>query len=337
MGIIPQGRGGISPVVVPKTVKGGVIGGPGYGGAKSAGGGGGVPKLPSFGDLFGGGGGGAKPPQTTVLNGKAMVMGPGGWVAQDSADGKSILSGGGPIQKQQGGPGSLKPGAYDPGGGPNLSNYAQKDPRIEQANRMLDQRYQQSASKEGQMDPYLMESIQNLRTQMGSDQTGRATNRALSSIRDQASGLEQAARERSAMTGQGGGMMGKISEAAQRQGAKAASDIQLAQQQRKDALTLGGHQILGSPAQLEQQRTAQTNALLGQITGSAGQGAQLGLQQQGLGLESWKAANDVGLRKQALDQQMALAPYDLAQRQMGLYGSYLDLLGKAGYGGGYGY
>lgn len=336
-----QGLTGVSPVKVPKTTKGGVVAVPGYGyggsGAKSAGGGGGVPKLPSFGDLFGGGGGGgaAKPPQTTVIGGKAMVMGPGGWVAQDSADGKSILSGGGPIQKQQGGPGSVVPkaGSYDAVGGPNLSNYAQKDPRIEQANRMMDERYRQSAAQEGQMDPYLMESIQNLRTQMGSDQTNRATNRALSSIRDQASGLSEAAKERAAMAGQGGGMQGKISEAAQRQGAKAASDIQLAQQQRKDALTLGGAGILGAPAQLQTQRQQQTNALLGQISGNAAQGGQLALGQQGLGLESWKAGQDVGLRRQALDQQMALAPYDIMGKQLGLYGQYLNLLQGAGYGG----
>lgn len=275
-----------------------------------SGGGGGMPALPTFPGM---GGGAAAQPRRKIsfANGKFQV---------------------GPADGGGGGTATGAPGVGGGGAGPNLSNYAQKDPRVEKAQDLLEQRYAQQLGQEGQMDPYLAESIQNLRTQQGSDNTNRLTQRALSTIREQGAGLQNQADVRRAQTGQGGGASGSIAQAAQRAGARAASDIGLAQQARQDQLALAGHNILSAPGQMNLARQGQTNALLGTLAGNAGQGAQLGLGQMRLGLDQYGMMGDLDLRRQALAQQQMLGQYDLAGKGLDLYSKYLGLLGS-GYGG----
>lgn len=287
--------------------KGGVIaGGPGYGGGMAK-----KPGLPSFGSLFGApaGGGGATSPQTTVQNGQAMVMSNGKWVAQSSAEGKSALSGGGAA-----GGGSF--------GGPSLTNFAQKDPRIEGTANTLENRYAQLKGQEGQMDPFLMESVGNLRNRMSADTTQRAIDRASSGASDYAAGLGERARVAGAQAGRGGdfGSAG-IGAAAQRLQAKQAADISLGRERDLDALALGGHNILSAPSGLNLARTGLTNQAAGQMAGFAPTGANLGLAQQGLGLEQWKTGGDMAYKNALLNQQ---------QQQGGL-DAYLKILSMSGY------
>lgn len=283
-------------------------GGFGKGGARPAagsGGAGGFPAMPSFPGM--GGGAPAK---------KSLQFVNGRWVQSEAppAGGGGGGTGGG------GGGGDI-----------NLSSYAKKDPRVEKAQDLLEQRYAQQTAQEGQMDPYLQESIQNLRTQQGSDNTDRLKQRAGSDIREQGQALQNAADLRRAQTGQGGGASGAISQAAQRAGARASSDIELAQQARQDQLALQGHNILSAPGQLSLARQGQNNALLGNLAGNAGQGARLGLDQMQLGLSQYLGGADLDLRRRALEQQQQLGQYDLAGKQLDLYGRYYDAMSRGGY------
>lgn len=118
--------------------------------------------------------------------------------------------------------------------------------------------------------------------------TARATSAARGEIMDQAAGAEEGARQRAVAQGRAGGgalpgRQSRISEAASRAANKAASDISLARTRdeeqnalTRDAMqnsfTLGGAGIMSAPA-------------------------QLGLQQQGLGLQQ-----ELGLGNLALGQ-----------------------------------
>lgn len=275
-----------------------------------SGGGGGAPGMPAL-PAFPGMGGGTTQPRRkiTFANGKFQI---------------------GPADGGDGGSGGVGGATGGGGAGPNLSNYAQKDPRVEKAQDLLEQRYAQQTAQENQLDPFLAESIGNLRTQQGSDNTNRLTQRALSTIREQGAGLQNQADVRKAQTGQGGGASGSIAQAAQRAGARAASDIGLAQQARQDQLALAGHNILSAPGQMNLARSAQNNALLGNLAGNAGQGAQLGLNQMQLGLQQYLGQGNLDLERQRIAQQQQLFPYQLAGQQMDLYGRYYDMLGRLG-------
>jgi len=235
-------------------------------------------------------------------------------------------SGGGMIPSTFGGGGAAGSGGSGGGGtsfgGPNLNNFAQKDPRVEGAANKLDKRYQQLKGQEGQQDPFLMESVGNLQNRMSSDTTKRAIDRASSGAGDFAAGMKERALSAGARMGRGGdfGSSG-IESAAQRLQAKQASDITLGRERDLDALALGGHNILSAPSGLNLARTGQTNQMLGQVAGFAPTGAQLGLQQQGLGLQQWQAGSDAAY-KQALLQQ---------QGQQSQMQNYLQMLSASGY------
>lgn len=279
------------------------------GGTKMSGGGAGgfsLPALPTFG---GGGGGQGNAPGVTI----------------DPKTGKIVKTGGG---------GTLPGGGGLPGvAGPDLKNFAQKDPRVEYAQEQLKGRYQQLLGREGQMDPFLQESIQNLRQRQSADTTARATDVASSRIRDQQAGQEAALASRAARTGSAGGGYGQLAEASQRAQAKAAADIQLGRERDLDQLAIAGHNILQSPSQLALAQSGQSNQMLGTLAGQADMGARLGLAQQGLGLEQWKATQDAAYKNAMLPIEMQRAQMGLQQSQMGLMGQYFDLLKGMGYGG----
>lgn len=229
-------------------------------------------------------------------------------------DFKNIGGGGG-----QGSTGGSAGGGFS---GPGITNTAQKDARIEQSQQMLDDRYKQLSSREGQMDPYLQESINKLRERESADTTGRAIDRAGSAAGDWAAGMKERMAATGAQRGQGQGYGGQAAEgAAQRLQAKSAADISLGRERDLDQLAIAGHQIRSAPSQLDLARTGQTNQVLGQIGGNADMGARIGLEQGRLGLDQWKAGEDSEYKKALLEQQGQQGQIDL----------YLKLLGAAGY------
>jgi hypothetical protein len=276
-------------------------------------------------------------------------MGTGGMTAPRGTGGVGQSKGGGYDGSGiNPGGGSRPGGAGGAGGGGGFTNYSGGDPNITKATQMMQQRYAQQTAQEGQVNPFQQEAIDNLRRQQGTDQTQRATDRATSQIRDFGAGQQQAAAERKAQYGQGGGAGNAIAESAQRAQAKAAADIQMGEMGRQDQLALQGANILNQPAQMQLAQQGQNNALLGNLYGGADMQGKMNLGQQGLGLQQWEAMNDPRydkqfqqqLQQQQLQQgQMGLygQALGLQGQQMGLYSDYLKALQGGGYGGPYGY
>ena len=134
----------------------------------------------------------------------------------------------------------------------------------------------------------MAESKKALDARMSSDTTGRAMDRVATQARDLAAGMGAQADIQGAQTGRGPGYQaGSIGEAAQRYAAKGAADVALGREGQLDTLALGSQNSL--------------NSLYGQ--NPYAQTAQLGLAQQGLGLDAWRAQQDAALRQQQLNQQ----------------------------------
>lgn len=224
----------------------------------------------------------------------------------------------------EGGVGGTGGAVAQPGGNPGapgFTNTAAANPDLQAALEQYRQRITQQQAREGQVDPLLMEQVKNLRERMSADQTQRATERAGSNIRDFAAGQRVAADEAASRMGRPQGYRNaSIDEAAQRAQAKASADIQMGQQQRLDALTLGGQGIMSAPSQEALQREAGVTNLIAGLGGQAGLGADLALRQQGLGLSAWQTQQQLALEQQRMAQQN-----QLAQQQM------LAELMRAGY------
>jgi hypothetical protein len=176
-------------------------------------------------------------------------------------------------------------GAQVPATSP-LSLTAQPSPDMKAA---LDEWKKRMASLQSQAsttDPNLQFQIEQYKGRLGQDQTQHATDRAASAIRDQMAGMQQQANESGAASGRGQGFGATgIAEAGQRALAGQASDIQLAQQNRLDALTMGGQGIMSAPAQQQLAYQGLLNPGYAQNPYSAT--AQLGLDQQKLGLQAY--------------------------------------------------
>jgi len=256
-------------------------------------------------------------PQTTVQNGKAMVMVNGQWVPQSSAAGAAALGGG------ASGGGAVAGGAAGGGvAGPNLANFAQKDPKIEQTYQNYQNRIKALEAGEGKADPNLQFQIDAYKNQLSSDNTQHLIDQSAGAVRDNLAGAEQAADARKARSGGAtGGAYGAAEGAAQRLQAKNAANIGLAQQARKDALVLGGQNVMSAPGQMA---LAKSNALNSFLLGSGSQAndaAQLALAQQGLGLQQWQAQTDANYKNALLGQNAQNSQQDL----------YLKLLSAGGY------
>jgi len=232
---------------------------------------GGAPTV-AFGGAVGGGGGA---PDPAILRAVGNILGGGA---------------------QSGTQGTL-PGA------PPLTSVAQKDPRVEETAKKLSKRTQTLETQEGQMDPFLMESITNLRQRMSADPTRRAIERQGTAVGDWAAGMGERSREAAARSGRGAGFGGSaIESAAQRLQAKGAADISLGRERDLDQLAIAGQGILSAPSQLGLARTGLTQGAYGMESGFAPIGAQLGLEQQGLGLQQWQAAQDAAYKQGLLRQ-----------------------------------
>lgn len=251
-------------------------------------------------------------------------MGGSTGVGSGSIDMKKFLSGKGGARSNTNtgviGPGIGGAGGSSQGGG--FGNYSDADPDVSAAQKKLNDRYKQLAGREGQMDPFLMESINKLRERESADTTNRAIDRAGSQAGDWAAGMKERMAAQNAASGRGAGAQGgAIEGAAQRLQAKQAADISLGRERDLDNLALQGHNIRSSPSNLKLAQTGQTNDILGNITGSADMNAKLGLARQQLGLDEWNSQNDWAFKNKQLEQQ----------GQMGQLDFYLELLRASGY------
>lgn len=218
------------------------------------------------------------------------------------------------------------PGAGGGGGGGGaapafnpLSIKAEPSPEMQTASAEWQKRMGSLEGAASTPDPNLQWQIDAYKKRMGEDNTQRATDKATSSIRDAAEGMGMRAEVAGAKTGRGQGYgAAGISDAAQAAIGKSASDIQLGREQQLDNLLLGGQGTMAAPSNrgiayqgLQNQAYAQN---------PYAQTAQLGLQQQGLGLEAYLGQLN--------------AQNDAARTQAQIYGSPLDwyrtLLGGVG-------
>jgi len=179
---------------------------------------------------------------------------------------------------------------------------AQADPRMTDV-------FQQARAGASTMDPFLKENVENLRGRMSTDVTERATQKASGRIADMGAGAAQAAKERAAAFGGGEeASQNRIQDAVMRAQAGAASDIALGQEQRLDALTLGGQDVFAAPGQRQLQSLSLAGGTAGQIAG-----AQQG--QQSLQLQAQAAAAGQAQTAAALELQRQQAQAQLAQQQ----------------------
>lgn len=220
---------------------------------------------------------------------------------------------------------------------PTLTNVGAVDPQIQAAIGKLAARTEQQQGKEGAVDPNLQTQIGRLDERLSTDTTQRAVDRATGRARSAAAGMQGALSEDLARRGvSGGGYEGRrrsqISDAAARATAKAAADIEMGELARKDALVLGGQQIMAAPGQERLTREGQTNALVKEGVSAAEIPARLGLEQQGLGLRQYEAQNraNTDQARLALEAQQGATNTDLAQRRQ-MLSEFEAMLRASGY------
>jgi hypothetical protein len=235
--------------------------------------------------LFGAGGAGNLTPGIGSSNGLPVsgVVGGGG----GGGSGSGGMTGGNMYQPPP-------PATTIPATG-GLTLTTQPSPEMQAAQAEWKKRMDALQGGLGTADPNLQSQIDEYKKRLGADDTQRATDRAASAIRDQMSGMSQRSDQAGAATGRGQGFGATgIAEAGQRALAGQSADIQLGQQQRLDNLVLGGQGIMGAPGQRDLQYQSLLNGMYGQ--NPYAQTAQLGLQQQGLGLQAYlgqlQAQND---------------------------------------------
>lgn len=191
---------------------------------------------------------------------------------------------------------------------PVLQNTTKTDPNLQ---AQLDAYKKQLAYNQGQQakpDQNLQWQIDQYKSRLSNDPTQAAINQSTEAIQDMSAGADTQADEMAARRGIGGSGLdarshAAISDAAQRQQAKSASDITLGRQAQLDALTLGGQGIMSAQGQYGlAQQGLNNNYVLGGANLAGAQG-QLALGQQGLGLQQWQAQNQAQLQQQQLAQQ----------------------------------
>jgi hypothetical protein len=176
-------------------------------------------------------------------------------------------------------------------GGGGLTNTAQVNPAMQSWLDRVGTAH--TAAAGAGPDPLQQEQVDNLRSRMSSDTTERAIQRAQLATKTQAAGQKRGLQRMLSRNGISGGAEAKlgmnIDAAAARTAAGQAADIAQGAETRLDNLTLGGQGIMSAPGQyrLAQQQVA--NSLLGLGASTAGNIAQQGLAQQGLGLQQWQA------------------------------------------------
>jgi hypothetical protein len=152
---------------------------------------------------------------------------------------------------------------------------------------------------EAELDPYIQRQIQRYEQRFDVDNTKRAIDRSNLGIADAAALSAADAKANMASrgilgTGTGAAYLQKrIFEPARQQAAKAAADIAFANEQRLDALTLGGTGLMTAPS-------------------------AIALGQQRLGLDAWSRAQEDARLRAAMEQstEAARRAEELARLQM---------------------
>jgi len=204
-------------------------------------------------------------------------------------------------------------GGVGTGGGASTANIlnvtAAPSPEMAAATAAWKKRMADAEAAAATPDPNLQAQIDAYQKRLSSDTTQRDIDRATSTIRSQAAGAGAKADITAAEKGLGQGFgAGSIGEAAQRAAAGAAADITSNREKALDALVLGGQEIMAAPGQ---QKYAYQN-LLNQTYGQNPylDTAKLGLSQQDLSLQAWKAQQDAIARQQQLNLQANGSPLD---------------------------
>ena len=142
-------------------------------------------------------------------------------------------------------------------------------------------------------DPYLKELVDKYRSRFGVDNTERAINRSTTGIMDAAAlgaaDLKGNLSSRGLVGSEGGNafLAKRVFGPAQRQAAGAAADIALGNEQRLDALTLGGLGIMNAPGQASRADRGLALSQSGQDFNQSLQQAQLQNQIQQQQMAQW--------------------------------------------------
>ena len=211
---------------------------------------------------------------------------------------------------------------------PQLSNNAVNNPTLQAALEDARRRAAQLAAREGTPDPFQLESINNVRKRLSQDNTEHVVDKAVTGIRASNAGMQTALDQQNARRGLGGGPglaqrgATSLTEAGERNAARAESDIRLGREGQLDALTLGAAGIYNAPSQYNLGQTGLTNQAQGLYQGAAGALAGQNLAQQNYGLNQWQAAQNAGFQAQNLQQQQQMMQWNQLASLLGLVGGF---------------
>lgn len=177
---------------------------------------------------------------------------------------------------------------------PTLTNTAQANPDITASMSHIRDRAAELRDRENQKDPNLELQVDRLGDRMSSDTRQRAANFAAQDVNARARGAQKAltstlARRGITGTGVEDDQRANIEGAAQRENAHNAAQIGLADENRLDALTINGQQIMAAPGQQKLAETSQTNSLYPlELSAATGNASDMRAQQN-LAQNQWSA------------------------------------------------
>ena len=197
-----------------------------------------------------------------------------------------------------------------------MTNVASPSPQLQQASAQYQARLGQLQQPRG-TDPNQQFLIDAVKKRMGTDNTDALIDREQFRIADAAAARQAGLTNESGRMGAGAGGRdaNRIQSAASRAQAAAADNIRLGREAQMDALTLGARGIFNDPAQMELAREGNLNQMTLAGLPYANAQANLGLAQQGLGLQQWNAQANYGLGAAGLQQQGNIAAAQIAAQQ----------------------
>lgn len=271
------------------------------------------------------------PPVLTAPSGGRAAVAPGGGGRGGGVAVTPSVVGVGPVGGGGGG------GPFGAGGPPASTNTAQNNPAVSSWLEKIGREFE--GAPRGGADPYLEESIGNLRTRQATDTTERAIQRATGQIKDQAAGQKAMLASglgRRGLAGSGAAekLSKRVDDDAARRAAGAATDITLGRERDLDNLAIAGHNILASPSTLSLARSGQLQNLLAAGMGGANTLAQIGLADRGLNLQQWQTlmADERARAEMAAAEQARREGQALALKQMEMQAAAAGLVPSGGGG-----
>lgn len=198
-----------------------------------------------------------------------------------------------------------------------LQSTAQTSPDMAQFQNDIRDRLSTLRGKEGQGDPNLQTQVNRLGDRMSSDTRESAQNFAAQDVGGRARAANAALTEQLARRGIrndtnfAAEQQQQIETNAMRENARNAAQIGMGHEQRLDALTLGGQQIMSAPGQYGLARENMTNNMLPLALQGANSVANQNLADRGLNLEQWKAQNQINLASR--DQDLRAGDSEMAK------------------------